>query len=840
MKHIKEGLEIKNLDLQSVKQYIMEKTISITDDYKTMDYHLQTLNGSNDSYDTDIQMIASAFEEAFQKFEIAQRDFNPVDKSVSKLKLNCLSKVCQRLCSAKVYIPTESNGSRESKRNKRVKLLNQSRTIELFWMYIKGQLCEFIEKVICDFLKKVNLKKNKYDRELIDEWDSQYAMFKSSLGYVQSIIEYTKINYPQVTKEINAYDETFDFCNFLYIKEFKKQMKQQFKPYIECWIYERSQTIENDIKNKSDIHERYIFLRIINSYIISIDGIPFNTLYCNFARESVKQVDMEQGTDFIETFEPLLKKITILAWSFDSKLVNKINDVMIEAALLTPGRLSNVLNGAILKSTNSIFISTISSYFMICRKQCNIFVSAYESRELHSALNIELRTMIRNGLQPVILNKKSLDSPDILRIAIIYIQLMCTLKKTNEEHDYLTNALSHVANKFTLLVREEVSNVFGGDMKVIEVYQKLCEMRLKGNLFPHSKMDIKEIELLLCVVPYYLKIDKVFLSLHEKYLFRKIIMNGPATIDTIKASNSFEAKLLLAYETLHAKEAENQGFNQFINEVRQCSHSLSLYQNHTRLESRTSKIEMELVPLVFAKSNIPSELQEQTMLKPKLPIEMKNAWSAFEMFYKTEKNAEFKKINQLYALHHCEVSTPFELPDRTFLVFELTLTQSLLLNLFNDNDFVSFNDIVQKLEIDQISANLSLKSFVDILLVKKNEDNNYELNYSYKPDIRKVKGNNLRISLPRSVQSIPKPVMNKSVISSSQHKEGHSAQWKLELLKAAIVRSLKGELNGHSYDELISSVERQISGFSIGEFKEALHKALSDGAINQDGKRFFY
>ena len=66
----------------------------------------------------------------------------------------------------------------------------------------------------------------------------------------------------------------------------------------------------------------------------------------------------------------------------------------------------------------------------------------------------------------------------------------------------------------------------------------------------------------------------------------------------------------------------------------------------------------------------------------------------------------------------------------------------------------------------------------------------------------------------------------------TSHTEGLSSQWKQELLKACIVRTLKQASDGLRYDALFDDIKKQISGFSIGEFKDALYDVVNDKFIS--------
>ena len=203
-----------------------------------------------------------------------------------------------------------------------------------------------------------------------------------------------------------------------------------------------------------------------------------------------------------------------------------------------------------------------------------------------------------------------------------------------------------------------------------------------------------------------------------------------------------------------------------------------------------------------------------------------------------------KRLIPAYHLQHCEVSTPFKLPNGETLLFELTLHQTLVISVFNDeqqDEAISFDQILRQTGINEKLLSLVLKSFTNVGLLKRN-GTTYSFNPEYQPDLRKVVNNKIRISLPKSGSNGPTRANDKSTTATAtataEHTEGLRSDWKRELLCACIVRSLKGLPSpGLTRGELVRVVQTQIRGFSVGEFREALAVCLRDGyvAVGDDG-----
>lgn len=244
-------------------------------------------------------------------------------------------------------------------------------------------------------------------------------------------------------------------------------------------------------------------------------------------------------------------------------------------------------------------------------------------------------------------------------------------------------------------------------------------------------------------------------------------------------------------------------------------------------------------PLIFDRERIPKGFQQpNNELKNNfiLPQEMDDAWNKFLCNYHKNKvensDTSMKELCPMWNLHHCEVESTYVIPDGCSLTFELTLFQTCVLILFNECDHLTLQVIAERTNLAHKDLLPILKSFLNYKILIKDNNNTYCINENFKPDLKKVKNGKLRVVLPRNTSMQSSNTGDSR--SSSAHHEGSNYQWTQELLRACITRSIKSERDGLSYDHLFETVKRQIKGFSVGEFKDALAELLRDKFITKD------
>lgn len=250
--------------------------------------------------------------------------------------------------------------------------------------------------------------------------------------------------------------------------------------------------------------------------------------------------------------------------------------------------------------------------------------------------------------------------------------------------------------------------------------------------------------------------------------------------------------------------------------------------------------------LILQRNQYYDSLSQNDYKDMKLPNEIVERWEVVKEDYeKQAKNSDFKTIVPVYQLQRCEVNSPYKIPnsDRPLLL-DLTLYQTCVLQEFNDKDELSFNELHTLTNLDKNILQAVLKSFVSAGIMTK-AGANVRLNLDYQPNMDKIEFNKIAIPMSKistgpsdktntkSTSGISKKTGKQTIV----HKEGLGSYWKQELLKAAIVRTVKASDIKYTEQELIVDVRNQVNDFSVGEFNAAMTVLLRDKYIFKiDGK----
>lgn len=398
--------------------------------------------------------------------------------------------------------------------------------------------------------------------------------------------------------------------------------------------------------------------------------------------------------------------------------------------------------------------------------------------------------------------------------------MLCLLKKAD--------SLSRVAKcpyiLYKKIIATEIKEVLGGTLKFEEAYVKQIELFIRKS----SNCDITRRgspERLVAGSTRFFSTPS-FLTLYMRSLFRRIILQGPGIIISLTNERYPESRLLDHFREEFGRSTEFEKISDLVENLRVNDELFKRY----RLESEKDEIVFE--PLVFERQKVPHLFLENTGETVELPKGLSARWESFVNFYKEEnKHGSLQKLSPAYNLQHCEVDTPYTLPNGESLTLELTLFQTCVLSLFNEISNLTFKELQNQLKLSVATLQLVLKSFIDIGILYL-EDEQYNLRETFSPPLKRVRNGKLRVPLPRLREDLASRTNSSSSTVYTSHTEGLSSQWKQELLKACIVRTLKQASDGLRYDALFDDIKKQISGFSIGEFKDALYDVVNDKFIS--------
>lgn len=777
--------------------------------------HLQFL----EKHQAICQDLGEKWEKIFEMANGICRQLTNLDGEVGSIESSVNAYIYERFCmklmhsltQLKVYEPVEDDEYDSNGGGKRLQLVNQSRFIsdwwEVFFTKFSNMSDDYTRQVLY-IIGDLNSKNNL--RVLMRKWRLIASTFDKGVHLVTGAFGYIYENLPQLGRNIRKDCDLTDLGILQLIDSFKAQMGSKFVVLIEMFL-------ENDISEKNP--ENWVCDNLPHKlfhYQIIVDeerNLTFQDLYFEYLAKHIKNnVVLPVNMDFTKNLKTELEynaKITLL---ISPTLIEESNDIFLQHTILKPEVASQLIE---MEKDNVQFYSVRmpGSSFPFPKENFFLLKVAFESRGRVLELEMIYKRLLRKLMKRVHSDLEKLFSEACKSILLVY---------------------GHP--NFVAISREEVIKTLGGSLNIMELYVRFCESSIRkanrdGNLGDHFARSRS-----IFHAPTLLEMNPAVLDLYSRSLFRRAIMQGAnSVLKSLKSPESLEYQLIAFFREVYGTSSEFRNLEATTEIIFKASNLESSFE---RSSSDKHKF---IQPLIFEKKIVPTIYQQDSNEDVVLPRELIDSWGEFIRHFNLEdKKPELKKVHPVYHLQHCEVSTPYKLKSGKRLCLELTLYQTCLLSLFNDFDELEFNDIMTKLRMTESTLIVVLKSFVDSGLLILQDNNKYTLNRNYSPDKKKIKDGKLRIPLSRPAVSSNPSSFGGNILASSQHNEGHSSQWKQELLKACVVRSLKGENSGLNLIELFNKVESQIRGVSIGEFKDALNAILKDRFIRYRNERYLY
>lgn len=718
--------------------------------------------------------------------------------------------IMRTLTQLKVYEPVESD---EFHGGKRFQLVNQNRVISTIWAMLRDKLKELTSNYISNvFNLSGDVGTTTNMRDLFVIWDRILATYHDAIAIVLPLLEYLTENYPLITKEIPKAYTVLDYSNKLLVESIKNQLGPAFVTFLEASLdYPRFQKDHNTSPLKCESP-----LALMNKYNIPVGDNSAQTVkdfYFNYLSDYVRnEISIPLDIHYLKNLINFLRQNSLLTGAISPTLIENANDIFLQYTILEPDTAAQIIE--ILKTNLPLRYSSKLYPFGALVENFQWIDIAFESRAKTIQLEEIYRRVVQRNLQATY--------PDPGKL----FNEMCKLM-----------LLADKKTKFRLIALTEMTKCLGGTLNVMEFYIRLCEssIRRTNRLQTENFVDSYSNSAAVFYAPTLFHISSAILSLYSRSLFRRAIMQGASLImSSLWDTKSLENNILTFFKSQYGTTTEFHNLEATQEIIYKASKMQSSFEQNA---SRKSKL---MSPLVFEKKMVPAIYQESTNEDVTLPKELVEAWNEFTEYFRTaDKKAKMKKLHLVYHLQHCEIATPYKLKNGRRLTFELTLYQTCLLSLFNDVEMLEYEEILTKLQMTEETLFTVLKSFTDVGLLVANGEK-YILNKNYTPDKKRIKDGKLRIPLSKSSGFSDMKKQTKALLANSQHHEGHSSQWKQELLKACIVRSLKGERYGLNLAALFRKVEEQIQGISMGEFKDALKKVLKDKFITCNNDLYVY
>lgn len=673
-------------------------------------------------------------------------------------------------------------------------LVDEHRRLCIIWATLRCRVEDRIDLAVNHYLKASKELPNR-NLYLVENWPSLLTNCRSFISRILPSLEYITINYPSITKEVNRQLQISDYFMIYLINLLKFKLAEEFESFLEEFLSRQ--------RKHTFVDKRFLAsetpLKIMFRYKIPVNtSMRLDSFYLRsvgaYARE---QLHIPIGVNYGEIITKVLIQNALVAGSISASLVARSNDIILRQTIMDSGTTLRLLQ-ILVENTEVLASQKINSS---TDRLLAIVLMTYESRS-------EMDKLWDIYSQFISLTLKNVEMPNEKRLEDACKLLMIASRSEHMEK----------------LAVDQVNNNLKGSTSLVEQYLKVCETsirRFNQIVFDGNSLQSRYHKSLALNLPLIMSVPSSFLTLYCRSLFRRCIVHGLAIIKTLTDPSYFEYHLLLVFQKVFGTSAEYDGLQTLKTELLRSAQIANSFDE--------TRVAITLEPLLFEKKNVPLISQSSLVDNLALPVEMRSYWNDFESFYKAkDSKAQFKKLHLIDSLQHCEVQTQIKLEDSTFLILDLTLYQTCVLTLFNEENALSIKEVSAETNMPDNLLDEVLDSFIKFgLLIKQKEV--VMLNDNFSLNGRRIKNGKLRVPVlstkPRSSREGSAEIM--------QHMEGLSSHWKQEIIKACIVRSLKGEEAGVEFDALFAKVETQMFGISFGEFKDALRRAVLENSITQ-------
>lgn len=673
-------------------------------------------------------------------------------------------------------------------------IASESKRLYLIWEALRHKVEYRIEVLVDNYLKSADISPERY-AYLVESWDYALANCRHFITRILPSLQYITVNYPSVAKETTRKLQIFDYFMIYFINLLKDKLGEDFGTFLEAFLSEQ--------RSRTSLDKNYLIcempLSLMFKYKISVDrasdlqvsGFYLRSVESYVAEKLHIPVDMH----YRENLTKMLVRNAIVTGSISASLVTHSNDIIVRHTIMNKNTTRRLLE--LIK--NNIEIVPPSGTDSPARQLFGIILMSYASRSMMDELWSIYEVVIS-------MTFKSVEGPH-----------------TNERQLLDACRLLVIANQSKFLEKlayDEVIKNLKGTIGIMERYLKVCEstIRKSNQVTAGETPESFNGESLALNLPLIMKLPSSFLTIYSRSLFRRCIVHGIPVIETLTCPSSFEYHLLSLFQREYGTSPEYDGLQTLIAELLR---SAQIARNFDQTQAAPL-----LNPLVFERKSVPSVIQETFVDDLILPPELRHCWTNFKRFYDlTDAKAHHKKLQLIDSLQHCEVETQIQLENGTQLILDLTLYQTCILTLFNDNDAMSLEEMSARSNIPIDLLSEVVESFIRIGFFTS-QNNLIILNENFIPNERKIKNGKLRVTMTTRGKS-----SKEGSAEIMQHAEGLSSHWKQEMIKACIVRSLKGENSGLKFDSIYAKVESQMFGISIGEFKDALERTVVENSI---------
>ncbi|QLG72118.1 hypothetical protein HG535_0C04720 [Zygotorulaspora mrakii] len=731
-------------------------------------------------------------------------------KKLQQDAIYCLKALCQ----AKIWRNADEKLRLSHTRRRISYIYNQREVVATIWKELKKR-CESLISLKFDLYVSSIESNLSHGSKLVEYWSNLYQNYKNFLSTFLPFLEYIRVNYTSLVHDIPTDMNLLDIYELYFITLVKTKLNSKFISFLKSYVFECFNR-ETSKLNVSRVESPMLLVYKHRASIFDDTELLFEDFYFGLIREYVQtHVDIKINLTYLNHVIRYLKNNALITGAISMALLDRSNTIFLENTILLHSQCVTLL-GVLKDDIPLEFGTNKSEKFNQISDQLVVLIGTYKTRGVATSFQNIYSELIHHSLKAMIAKKADLHSQ--------FVEICKLVLITDNEKSLQCHA------------RIEITKAMGGSLNLMSSYSKLCDSSIRkfnksviNNLVKTSNLEPKNS--LIINVPILLKLDSSFLIRYSHSLFRRAIFFGPKIYETLTNSRYLEFHLLILFEKHYKNSPSYQGLMLLKLEILRSAKLALDFQSHY-------KDNTEINFFLFNRNHIPSTFRGEGSEVGTLPEHLQEVWKNFEEFYlEKDPKAEHKVISPIYKFQFCEVETPYFLSNGKRLTLDLTIFQASVISLFNDADLLTYEHILEKTKLDSAALKEILLLFNDIGLLKLHKGS-YLLNNAFQPDESRIKDGKLRFLVNNNVNT--GLGRNETNIIDSHHREGNRSYWTQELLKACIVRSLKGRKDGLEYEVLFEEVESRFLGMSVGEFKEALEKTIREKYITKRENYYIY
>lgn len=714
----------------------------------------------------------------------------------------------RRLARSKIYVPAATEVSGEDttlrKKAKAFRLLSQEEVVIKIWHLIIEELDKSVDDVVSELAEKLTLE-SEPKAAFVRHWPSLcLGQFEVQVSLLAEVFHLFAENFSFIFNAFTGVHTIREFAEYRLVESalsvlgneaegaLTKALTEIRKQYHNC-DEEGARTAENYNRTGTECLKKFVEVVGKCHLRFTHHRKSFRVFYLDNLEFVLSKTNMEIDKDYLENVKNLLIREDMIVNLISKSIHLETKKIILTKFLFSAGVLENLLE-----------IYALQRGFV---REFKMIKLAYNSdnrcNEFYASLANVIGIRFGNSFQ----RQRTLDE---------VLSYTCSLYDLEDD-------------KVPQLVKRGLELAVDGELNLVEPLVKSLDSKVKGCYkrlkepqsvgLQQAKKDYEIFLSLWRILESFDLLEPFFKLYMERSLFRRMIIMGTEYLTYMNHPENLEKRF---FDLLEARQSHWELVTQLKALRSNLIDTQKLFQGFETQELQN----VQLAPMIFERKNVPASFHDFTFPELKIPRSLDALWQKFCAFYAESDPRSTKKPLVLQnMLHHLEVQTNFKLEDGRPLMLELTLLQASILDLFNESGELTVRDIETELGIAANILEPALTSFISAGLLNT-DGGSFIVNEEFKPDIKKMKDGRLKIfhkAAPKAALKPPEDGLEKKDTS-----------WIKEVLRARIVRVLKTSSASLSFEQLKTAVEKEKSGFSMGEFKTALAECKDFYSLNKE------